>query len=89
MAVAEALSYGLPVLTTLAAPWPVIAERNCGWLTEPTSDGIARDLHAATSLSDEELRAMGQRGRAFVESDLSWEKVALEFNALYERIIVR
>jgi glycosyltransferase involved in cell wall biosynthesis len=87
MAVAEALSYGIPVLTTLAAPWPAIIERKCGWLAEPTPDGIAAALNTATSVDDAARQGMGRRGRAFVESELSWEKIASEFDTLYHRVI--
>jgi glycosyltransferase involved in cell wall biosynthesis len=87
MAVAEALSYAVPVLTTLAAPWPAIIERKCGWLAEPTPDGIAAALNAAISVDDAARQAMGRRGRAFVESELSWQKVASDFDTLYRRVI--
>ena len=85
MAVAEALAYGVPVLTTTAAPWPMLEEKKCGWLSKPTPDGIVESLKLATSLEPSALEAMGQRGRAFVASELTWSKVAREFTDLYER----
>lgn len=85
MAVAEALAYGVPVLTTTAAPWPMLEEQKCGWLSKPTADGIVESLKIATSLEPSALEAMGQRGRAFVASELTWSKVAREFTDLYER----
>ena len=33
--VAEALSYGLPVITTTGTPWKILEENNCGWYIEP------------------------------------------------------
>ena len=34
--VAEALSYGVPVLTTTGCPWQELQTHNCGWWVEPT-----------------------------------------------------
>ena len=44
MVVAEALSYGVPVLTTHGAPWSELETERCGWWVEPTVDGILSGL---------------------------------------------
>ena len=46
IAVAEALAYGLPVVTTRGAPWSGLQDRRCGWWVEPTLDGVRRGLEA-------------------------------------------
>jgi glycosyltransferase involved in cell wall biosynthesis len=84
--VAEAMAHGLPVLTTTAAPWPVLRERGCGWWIEPTVEGIARGLRDATRLDLATLRAMGSKGRAFAAANYGWEGVAKRFMSMYELV---
>lgn len=87
MAIAEALSHGLPVLTTTAAPWPALEDRTCGWRVEATVDGLARGLAKVVALSPETLRAMGLAGHEFVAFRLRWERIAKQFCELYEEAI--
>lgn len=84
--IAEALAHGLPVLTTTAAPWPMLREYACGWWVNPTVDGIADGLRQATSLEAATLGAMGRRGRKLVATQFGWERVAKEFSTIYENL---
>ena len=88
IAIAEALAHGLPVLTTSGTPWPMLGERDCGWTVEATIDGIAEGLRRATSQGSKRLKAMGAKGRAFVEAEFGWESVANQFIATYEDVLV-
>jgi glycosyltransferase involved in cell wall biosynthesis len=89
MVIAEALSFGVPVLTTTAAPWEVLEEQRCGWRVPPTVECLARALADATSSSDEKLRSMGERGRAMVTELYRWPHVAQKFVSTYETAITR
>lgn len=84
MTIAEALASGLPVLTTTGAPWPMLAERGCGWRVEPTVEGLASGLRNAVSLDAKTLCAMGTAGRDLVASLFRWELIANQFHRLYE-----
>jgi len=86
MAIAEALAYGVPVLTTKATPWAELENRGCGWQVEPTIDGIAEGLRLATRCDRETLHAMGMKGRAWVAAEFGWERVVNEFMTAYEAI---
>lgn len=83
-AVAEALAYGLPVITTTGTPWSDLREHACGWWIEVGVDSLTEALRAAISLSPEERRAMGLRGRRLVEDRYSWKSVAAEMKKVYE-----
>jgi glycosyltransferase involved in cell wall biosynthesis len=87
MVVAEALAHGMPVLTTMAAPWSILRERGCGWWVDATVDGIAEGLRHATSLDAEALRAMGTRGRALVFAEFSWKRVADLMLSTYQEVL--
>ena len=87
MVVAEALAHGLPVLTTTGTPWSNLRRNGCGWYVEPTPDGLADGLRAATHLDRATLQAMGATGRAFAKTEFSWRRVASRFISLYESLL--
>ena len=89
MAIAEALAHGVPVLTTMGAPWPALAERAMGWRTPISVDGLVAGLTKATALDISALRAMGERGRAYVTAEFGWDRVAGQFLATYEQIVAK
>jgi glycosyltransferase involved in cell wall biosynthesis len=86
MAAAEALAHATPVLTTTAAPWPMLAARGCGWRVAPDAMALAGALREAAACDPATLRRMGAAGRALIESDFGWAKIADEFAALYANL---
>ncbi|MEP0548287.1 MAG: glycosyltransferase [Rhodothermales bacterium] len=81
--VAEALAAGIPAITTRGAPWGILEERGCGWWIDTGVEPLVAALREATSLADERRLAMGQRGRAYVEEELSWAHVAAKMREAY------
>lgn len=86
MAIGEALAHGLPVLTTMGAPWPQLTENGCGWRVPTSVEGLERGLKDATSTPTITLRAMGARGRALVADNYQWPVVARRFVDLYSEV---
>ena len=82
--VAEALSYGIPVITTKGAPWEGLVSYHCGWWVDIGVEPLAKALREAVSLSGYERRAMGARGRQLVEARYAWSSVAMDMKAVYE-----
>ncbi len=72
--VGEALSAGVPVLTTTNTPWHWLDEERAGWCVEPTEVAVQQSLRQAMSTTTNELREMGQRGADRVASEVTWEK---------------
>ena len=70
--VAEALSYGVPVLTTRGAPWSLLETHKAGWWVETGVDGLAGGLRAALATTAQQRAAMGQAGRRYVAEHLGW-----------------
>ena len=89
MAIAEALAHGVPVLTTVGAPWPALDQQAMGWRTPISVEGLAAGLAQATKSDSSVLRAMGERGRAFVTARFSWDRVAGQFLATYATIVAK
>lgn len=81
--IAEALAHRLPVIATKGAPWGSIAQEGCGWWVDPGARALAAAIREATALPDAELRAMGGRGRLYVERSFDWARVVAMLIALY------
>lgn len=81
--VAEALGAGVPVITTTGAPWQALETHDCGWWVEIGVEPLVQALAEAVRLSDEQRRAMGERGRALVEREYSWAHVAEQMHDVY------
>ena len=62
--VAESLAAGTPAITTTATPWRELPNCGYGWQVDPTVDALRLAIKQATSLSPDELDAMGARGAA-------------------------
>lgn len=80
IAVAEALAHEVPVLTTDATPWAGIETRGCGRVIRLGHDDLAE---AILDLALGDLRAMGQRGRVWMQADFGLETMAARFADLY------
>jgi len=81
--VAEALASSVPVITTRAAPWSSLVERDCGWWTEVGVEPLAAAIREAAALPDADRRAMGARGRRLVAERFAWPVIARRMIEVY------
>ena len=80
--VAEALSYGLPVITTKGTPWSALEENNCGWWVEPSANGLLGALRDATTKEPEKLHSMGKFGIEYAKN-YDWSAIAKNMADVY------
>ena len=83
MAVAEALAHSCPCMVTQGAPWSGLESEGCGWWVTNDIATLSESLSSAMASTPENLRAMGQRGRAWMERDYGWESIAMRMEAAY------
>ena len=83
LVIAEALAYETPVITTHAAPWAIVQEKNCGWWIPDSIDALQNTLEDSLSRTTEELEAMGRSGRELVASEFTWADVAKRMGSFY------
>lgn len=89
IAVVEALGAGVPVLTTQGAPWEELETYCCGWWVNANATAIRDALFDAIQRPKDELRAMGQRGKALVVEKYTWSQAARKSLELYEWLLGR
>jgi len=87
MVIGEALAYGVPVLTTKGAPWPILPVRRCGWWVDATVAGLSDGLAQATLCDPQTLLEMGERGRKLIKQSFEWDSVAKHLMTVYEELL--
>ena len=89
IAIAESLSYAVPVVTTKCAPWQSLIEHDCGWWIDNNQQALETALHEGMQLSDCQRRQMGLRGRTMVEKKYSWDVIAQDMSEVYHWVLNR
>jgi glycosyltransferase involved in cell wall biosynthesis len=86
LVIAEALAYGVPVITTRGAPWSDLERFGCGWWVDIGVDPLSVALKAAMATTGEERRAMGAKGRGYV-SRFALANVARQMVEVYRWVL--
>lgn len=85
--VGEALACGTPVITTKGTPWGELKTEHCGWWTEIGAEATKEALLSFLTLSEDELKEMGNNGRKLIVNKYSTKKIAIDMYNLYKKII--
>ena len=85
--IAEALSCGIPVITTKGTPWEELNTYNAGWWIDIGVNPLVDALSKALELTDEERIQMGRNGRKLIEQKYSVETVTEKMIKLYKWIL--
>lgn len=87
LAIAEAMSHGLPALVTDTTPWSALNTNNGGWCVP--WENFAPTLVAALAEGTEALAARGAQAREFVLAEYSWENSARILSDFYQGLSVK
>jgi glycosyltransferase involved in cell wall biosynthesis len=85
--IAEAMAWGRPVITTTGTPWKQAADVGAGWWIAPEEELLAKALAEALGNGQEELEAMGAKGRALVSERYGWSVPANRLISSYKNIL--
>lgn len=84
LVVAEALANGVPAVVTDTTPWRSMSLAGLGWCV-PWS-GFGEAMKSALAEKPEGLAALGERARAWVLAEYSWEKSARLLTGFYSSL---
>lgn len=87
MVIAEAMSCGLPVITTNGTPWQELNEKHLGWCIDLSVENLAKTISAAINLGQEGLFELGQRCSKHIHDTYQYTEVATMIKAVYEWIV--
>lgn len=85
IAVAEAMTAGLPVVCTKGAPWSCLDEYGAGFWVDISADAISAGVQRIIDMNDQSRHEMGAAGRRWVEGNLSWNNIANNMAGFYSR----
>ncbi len=66
IAIAEAMFFGLPIITTTKTPWNAIKSRNLGWFVNPEKEALTIALQELFNSSENNLLKLGNRAKSYI-----------------------
>ena len=66
IAIAEAMFFGLPIITTTKTPWSVIKSKNLGWFVNPEKHALESALQNLFKSSENNLLKKGNRAKLYI-----------------------
>ena len=64
--IAEAMLYGLPVITTTKTPWKIIKNNKLGWYIKPSKIELKKSLQELFRLPKNEIEEIGSRAKSYI-----------------------
>ena len=96
MVIAEAMSCGVPVITTNNTPWKFInggkdhngiIQPKLGWCIELSKENICKALEEAIQMNQTDLYEMGQLCSKCIKDNYDYNSVAKKVKTLYDWIL--
>lgn len=87
MVVAEAMSCGVPVITTTGTPWQELNDLDLGWCVDLSEENIANALSLAMDRGVDYLYHMGQKCSQYISDNYNYKAVAIKNFKVYEWIL--
>ena len=84
--VVDAMAHCKPVITSTGTPWKEVLGAKCGWWVDNDEESLSGAIGEMMSMSGEERRKIGERGRKLVEAKYTWQAVAMAMVKAYEGI---
>ncbi len=86
LVIAEALSYQIPVITTINTPWIELNKNKCGWGIDLKKNQIVKTLNTAMNISRKQKFEMGKRGRKWMLKEFSEKSIGIKMDKVYKWI---
>jgi glycosyltransferase involved in cell wall biosynthesis len=87
---AEYAAMGRPIMVNdVDETADFVRKYDCGFVSDPSPEGMARTMEEVAKISSETLAEMGNRSRRMAEENFSWQKIGDEYAALVRNIVAR
>ena len=87
MVIAEAMSCGVPVITTNGTPWQELNEHKLGWCIDLSLDNLIKTISEALDLGTDMLFDMGQKCSQYIRDTYQYTEVAAKNKSVYDWLI--
>lgn len=84
--IAEALTAGLPVITTHATPWECLVSEGLGWVVDNDVLQLRDALAAAIRLEPSKLAGVRPKAQAYASQHFGWPAIAQRYAEAYDWI---
>ena len=88
MVIAEAMSCGVPVVTSEFTPWEFLNREKAGWSIKLNEESLVTTLREAIEMSSEERYQMGQNGAMLVREMYDYRSVTQKTIQLYNWLLL-
>ena len=86
LSIGEALSYGLPTLTTTATPWSLIKKYNAGIIFNFSQENLTNSLKIFLNSSDKEFKEMSNNAKKLIAENYDFSKIIKGYINFYNSI---
>ena len=86
IAVAEAMTAGLPVVCTKGAPWSCLNDYRAGFWVDISAEAIRYGVQSIIDMDEQTRRDIGGNGRKWVAANLNWGEIAANMVDFYKEI---
>jgi len=84
--IAEALTAGLPVITTRATPWECLVHEGLGWIVDNDVSQLRDALATAICLEPSKLEDLRPKAQAYASQHFGWAAIAQRYAETYNWI---
>lgn len=87
---AEYAAMGRPIMVNdVDETADFVRKYDCGFVSDPSPEAMARTMEEVTKISSETLAEMGNRARRMAEENFSWQQIGDEYATLVRNIVAR
>ncbi len=87
ISIGEALSHGLPVLTTFQTPWKIINDYKAGYVFDFSEENILHELDKFMSLNSEQVYKMSLNALNLVKDNFEYNSILSQYVKLYKELL--
>ena len=86
MSILEAMSLGVPVLTTTSTPWNMLNSLNAGFVIEFSEENIFKSLYKIFKMKNSDLQLIGNNGKELTRKKFNIKDLIIDYINFYKEI---